>query len=112
MRPSFKIDSVARLKKLSVGTRLYIVASLLGPNAPSGRIVKQVRSKDIIMKNDDPNSKNYGKDSYLTFPSGTRVVATENGFQIYEPKATEEDLRMNPGYPGGELAAEYEFAED
>jgi hypothetical protein len=101
-----RIDSVAKLKRLPVGTRLYVVASLLGPNAPTARVVKQVRSKDIVMLVDDPNSKNYGKVSYLSLPSGTKVEATPNGFAVYEPKYDD------PSYPGGELAAEYEFADE
>lgn len=107
----FKIDSVARLKRIPVGTKLYLVASLLGLHSPSARTVKQVRSASIVMRVDDIDSKNYGKDSYLSFPSGTRVVATSRGFQVYEPVSSAEDLRNNPSYPGGELAAEYEFAE-
>lgn len=90
------IRTIADIKRIPVGTKLYIIASLLGSNAPKGRIVKKVRSADIIMTVDDPTSKNHGGDSYLSL-NKVRVETTENGFRLIE----KED---------NQLCAEYVFS--
>ena len=93
-----KIDTVAALKRLPIGTKLKIIRSLMGPNPPSGRIVSRVQSNALVLKVDDPASKNNGNESYLWLPSGTKVRPTEGGFQVLEPEK-------------GEVGAEYVFAE-
>jgi len=77
-----KIDSVAALKRIPVGTKLQLVATVFGPCRPTGRIVKQIRTKDIVMTIDDATNKNNGADSYLAFPAGTKVTPTDKGFAV------------------------------
>ena len=97
-----KVDSVAALKRIPVGTKLYIIASLRGPNAPKGRIVQKVRSRDILFTVDDPTSKNHGETSYLGLDK-VRVEPTANGFRIFDASGVRGE--------GGGLCAEYVFAE-
>lgn len=75
------INSIAEIKRIPVGTKLFLVNSLCGPCSPSGRIIKKVRSQDIILTIDDENHKNNGQDSYLSL-SKVNVVPTENGFKM------------------------------
>jgi hypothetical protein len=92
-----KIDSAAAIKRIPLGTRLYLIRSLKGPQAPSARIVKQVRSADVIVTIDDPTNKNHGRDSYMDL-RGVRVEPREDGFALYEKEANE-------------VCAEYRFHE-
>ncbi len=89
------IKSIADVKRIPVGTRLFLVRSLLGEHAPKGRIVKQVRSNDIIMTVDD-GSKKVGESSYLDL-RGVIVTATEEGFRLTEKTS-------------GMVCVEYKFA--
>ena len=93
-----KIDSVAALKRIPVGTRLNLVASLRGPQAPSGRVLKKSRSADVVFTVDDPGHPNHGKETYLNL-TGVRVQPTENGFRVVGK------------FPEAPTAAEYVFAE-
>ena len=91
-----KVSSVADVRRIPVGTKLRVVRTLMGPCAPSGRIVKQARSRDVVLTIDDPGHKYCGQDSYLTFPAGTKVEPRDRGFAVIA---------------GGEVACEYEFVE-
>ncbi len=106
-----KVDTVAALKRIPPGTKLYLVRTLMGPQPPSLRTVVKAGARDLQLRIDDTAHKSFGRVSYLGFPSGTKIQATPNGFIVFEPVATEEDLRLNPRYPGGEIGAEYVFAE-
>lgn len=75
------IKSVADVRRLPVGTRLRLVRSLLGP-CRKLRTIVEVRSRDVVMRVDDPADRNYGGHSYLTFPKGTRVEPRIGGFAI------------------------------
>ena len=105
-----RVDSVASAKRIPLGTKLYLVGTLMGSQKPSLRTLVKVGSRDLQFRVDDPDHKNYGKVSYLSLPSGTKIEATPRGFIIYEPLSSEEELRSSPSYPGGEISAEYEFA--
>ncbi len=98
--PAPRIDSIAAVKRLPIGTRLYLVASLHGPQAPSARVIKQVRSKDIVLTIADASHKHCGQDSYLTLggvvieptPTGFRVRAKDSGAPTYAEYAFTEPL--------------------
>lgn len=77
------VDSVVAIRRLPIGTRLYLVASLMGPQAPVARVVKEIRSRDMVVTIDDPAHAKYGSVSYMHL-SGIRVEATEGGFRIFE----------------------------
>lgn len=93
--------SITELKRrLTPGTPLRLVASMLGPVAPEKqpRIVVAVRSRDIIMRTPE------GKQTYLGFQSGDKVAETPTGFVVYY---------RNPGSPDPPyiLGAEYAWEE-
>lgn len=75
-----KINSIAAIKRIPIGTKLIVIHSLLGP-CSSGRIVKKIRSKDVVMTINDPGHKNNGQDSYLTL-NDVRVENTGRGFRL------------------------------
>lgn len=75
------VKSVADIKRLPVGTELYLVHTLLGPQYPSKRVIKQIRSADIVVTIDDPRHHNHGRDSYLDLRH-VKVEPTELGFLL------------------------------
>lgn len=87
-----KINSVAAVLRLPKGTKLRIIRSMLGPCPPTGRIVKEVHSRDVVMTVDDPTSNS--KESWL-YLKGAKVEARPNGFVVMHD---------------GEVSTEYEFA--
>lgn len=105
-----KIDTIAAAKRIPIGTKFYLVRTMMGPQKPSLRTLVKAGSRDLQFRIDDPDHKGFGHVSYLSLPSGTKVESTANGFRIREGLATEEELRLNPHYTGGEISAEYEFA--
>jgi hypothetical protein len=89
-----RVLHVADLRRLPVGTRLYLVHSLLGPlDPPELRVLHEVRSADLLFTGDGIRE---GRFSYLRLPRKQDLVSTERGFRVMEE---------------GEVAAEYVFAE-
>lgn len=78
-----KIDTIAALKRIEPGTKLYVVHSFLGPNEPKLREFLKARSQDVIFKNLEEGSKSYGNSTYLTL-TGVKVEPTEKGFRVIE----------------------------
>ncbi len=78
-----KITSVAALRRIPIGTRLWLVRCLMGPQAPSERIVKLTRSRDVVLTIADPSHKSCGESSYLTL-EGCKVEPTDDGFRVLE----------------------------
>lgn len=77
------VDSVAAIRRLPIGTRLYLVASLMGPQAPVARVIKEVRSRDVLVTIADPAHAKNGSVSYMHL-TNIRVEATEGGFRLFE----------------------------
>lgn len=86
-------------RRLTPGTKLTLVNSLLGP-CSKPRTVHEVRSADYVMLTPE------GKHSYLTIIPAEEVRETPKGFQVV--------LKAQPAEPGRpaqaeKLAAEYEW---
>jgi predicted RNA methylase len=89
-----RIDSVAALRRIPVGTKLRLVQSLRGAE-DSGRIFHQARSADIAFLIEDPSKKNHGQVSYLQL-KGSKIEPRPNGFAVLD---------------GGRVLAQYVFAD-
>ena len=84
-----KIERLADLKRIQVGTRLRLVHCLTGPVAPEKqlRTVERVQSNAIVVR-----VEHNGKDSWLRFPAAKDFKANALGFVVLE---------------GDEIAAQY-----
>ena len=94
-----KVNSIASLLSIPIGTKLKIVRNAKGECPASGRVVRSVSRRfiQIEMTVDDTSSKYNGQSAGLPL-MGHDVVSTENGFQIVSVS----DARV---------FAEYEFAD-
>jgi len=98
------------LKRLPIGTRLYLLECLTGPvpKDKQGRTIVKVRSADLIVEADHK----HGSRSHLAFPPAKEFEATENGFIIYDPgydrTGFDADGKPLPPEPR-RIAARYQF---
>jgi len=83
---------LADLKRIKVGTRVNLIASLLGPSdIPRWRTVKKVHSNSIEFS---PDGSMTSRSSWLYFPKAKNFRDDGDGFTILEE---------------GEVAAQYVF---
>lgn len=77
--------TLAELKrKLTVGTRLRVTHSLLGPVNPprgAGRTVVKVQSNAVVFECDERSDD---RQSWLYWPKAKDLHATSDGFEIIE----------------------------
>ncbi len=88
------VNTKAAIKRLPIGTRLYLVNTLVGPTRRLQEVAKVQSNAVAFTVLDGPKA---GKLSWLYLDGeGQTVEATEKGFRVMEE---------------GHLAAEYEFPE-
>jgi hypothetical protein len=89
-----KVQSLADLKRLPIGTKLRLVHSLLGPVPEEwqGRRVSRIQSNALVVE--ITSGPKAGVLSWLYFPKAKDLHETPNGFEVNEE---------------GEVAARYEF---
>lgn len=67
----------------------------MGPYPPSGRIVSETHSRDVVMMVDDPTSKSNGKESWL-YLKHAKVEATTNGFVVSHDGGVSTEYEFSP----------------
>lgn len=88
-----QVKNIADLKRLPIGTRLYLIRNMLGPCNPSLRTIQRPRNGGIVLRVEDPDHVHKGAESFLPL-SKAKFRATDGGFAILQ---------------NGEVAAEYRF---
>ena len=80
-----RINSLAELKQISVGTRLKMV-EFYGHPVDFKRIVTEVNSNSLVLAGIGTiyDSGKQVVNSYLSFPKAKNFLATEDGFAILE----------------------------
>ncbi len=89
VEPANKVESLADLLKLPIGTKLVLVANVMGPCLKKRTLVK-ITKKDLIFKTE---SKEF---SFLPRPAPGMIEWRADGFKIHEPRT-------------GRVLANYEF---
>jgi len=90
-----RVNCLADLKRLPIGTKLRLVECLMGPvpEEKQGRILAKVQSNAVAFLT--PKDNYQGHLSWLHLPPAKQFVATSDGFTVLEDT--------------GEVAARYVF---
>ena len=72
------IDSIEALKRIPVGTRLFLIRTLAGSCEPIARTIVNIDERDMVLRTDD------GRVSYLSFMPGMKIEPTLGGFLVRE----------------------------